>query len=565
MEHAARGLLDGELVALWIGLALVGLAVARAAVALPAADRRARRLLGATLLAAAAAAGALQLAAPRLSLVASRGGEAALAPSTEALLDRLGPAEALVVWPDPAGDELSRALAALLDRMRARDPRLAVRWSGAAGDVEAARALADRAGVAPELLAQGGVLLERAGRARFVPRGRLGRFALDEGGDPYLAALSAEGALAAALGDLSAERPPVACFVRGHGEADPESLAVDGASDLAALLRTRGVSARGFELVGGDGAACAALVVAGPVRPLAPEERQALAAWLWKKPVVVFAGPSAGADVAALLAGAGVTLGPPLDGTARVELGYGGHPAVDALFGRRTLWRSARSLGLLASGASPVPAGAGLAAAPPSCLPLVHGDDPPSPLLAVSCGLPRLTVLGADTLARNGDQAGWNLDLAAAAIEFAVRGVPPSPPATPIALTRLRSPTVSAPACSPPACCSCLRSRSRWRSPPGGAAAAADAHTVGARERAWRSSASWHSRQRAVHGIVRSRAASIGWSHSMHWPNSPRVMRPSACSICAARCASAAAREMRRSRCCTSCDSSTSSRASSRL
>lgn len=421
LEACARGRLPGELVALWGALAIVSLAVARAALALPASARAARRRLAASLIAAATAAGALGLAAPHLTLSVGDSGEARLSPALAALADRAGELRATVVWPDASGDDLGRMVADLLDRVRARDPRLSVTWT-AALDGEVARALADRAAIAPEELPLGGVLIERGGHARFVPRAALGRFALDDAGDPALAAFSGDGALAAALAALVGDAPEVACFTAGHGEAAPDSLAGDGASDLAAALAARGITSRAVDLAPATLRGCAVVVAAGPRRPLAADETAALTSFAERGgPVVALLAPDAGpGDLAPLLARRGVTAAAPLAAPARVEHGYGDHPAVAALAGRRTTFRSARTL----------------AVAPPAVA-LASDDASGAILAAATASGPRLAAIGSDAPARNDGAASWNRDLAAAAIEWAARGAAAAPAAEPLPLLRL--------------------------------------------------------------------------------------------------------------------------------
>jgi hypothetical protein len=422
LEACARGRLPGELFALWGGLAILALAVARAAVALPAAGLRRRRRLAASLVVAAAAALGLELAAAHLTLAVGGVPEARLSPTLASLAGRAGAVRATVVWPD-SGDDLGRMLADLLDRLRARDPALAVTWTGSL-DGEAARALADRAAVAPDEIPLGGLLLERAGRARFIPRASLGRFELDSSGEAALVGWSGEGAVAAALADLTrgaGERAEVACFTTGHGEASPSSLAGDGASDLAAALAARGIASRPVDLAAPGLAGCDALVASGPRRPLAADEAAALASWIdGGRPFAAFLAADAGAgDLAPLLARRGIAASA-LVAAARVERGFGDHPAVAALAGRRTTFRPARTL---------------TAAAPAVAL---ATDDATSAVLAAATRSgPRLAVIGSDAPARNDGAASWNRDLATAVVEWTVRGSASAPAAEPLPLLRL--------------------------------------------------------------------------------------------------------------------------------
>ena len=122
------------------------------------------------------------------------------------------------------------------------------------------------------------VVFESAGRTRRVTVEELfetGRESPDPGAAPGGAAFRGEEAFSSAILGLVQGRVPVAYFLEGHGERDPDSAdRAEGYSSVAAMVRRDGVEIRKLRL--GEAKALPedadALVIAGPLKRLAQPE-----------------------------------------------------------------------------------------------------------------------------------------------------------------------------------------------------------------------------------------------------------------------------------------------------
>ncbi|HSR97043.1 MAG TPA: Gldg family protein, partial [Kofleriaceae bacterium] len=278
----ARGHVSVRSLAVLVGLAVVGLALAITLAC--AGRRRARelriRVLGTLALAAIAVlAGALASRHPAgLDLSAAR--RSSLDPQTRAVLAELpGPAALTIVQPtlgalEPVYDEVARVAARLADVA----PSLTVRRVDPASAPGGLTAIARAAGLQPGDLASGGaIVVELGGKRRVVDL--LAFAAIDRGPDgaPTVERLAIEQALAGALAALSATRPLTVCATRGHGELglDPASSGHDW-SAVAQRLRADGATVESIDVLPAIPARCTVVLVPGPSTPFSADEALAI-------------------------------------------------------------------------------------------------------------------------------------------------------------------------------------------------------------------------------------------------------------------------------------------------
>ena len=275
----ARGELDLAGILVIATLAVVGLSLA---VALACAGRRRRREVRNRLVATASLAAIGVLA----TVLATRHPHAwdvsarqrnSLDPATTAVVAELSsPATLTIVQPtygalQPLYDEVAR----VADRM-AEVGHITVRRVDPAALPGGLAAAARAAGLQPEDLASyGGVVVGLAGRRRVVDVFDLATIELS--GTPTFEHLAIEQALAGTLALLAAPSPITACATTGHGELSLETADPKGADWTAVGNRLRGDGITTTELAPlAPFAPCTVVIVAGPLRELAPEEALAL-------------------------------------------------------------------------------------------------------------------------------------------------------------------------------------------------------------------------------------------------------------------------------------------------
>ncbi|NQT53188.1 Gldg family protein, partial [bacterium] len=176
-----------------------------------------------------------------------------------------------------AGLAMARGVAEALDRA---SPKTTSRHLDAVADAKAVKQLAAAVQHSPEEL--GDVLVLQVGeRSRVLPASTLvSREALPDGsqGPERFAGTDV---LAKALADLFADRGRV-CFAVGHGERRLETTGGGGLSRSAGRLRGRGFRVSELDLARAATIPkdCAALVLAGPTRPLGAAAEKAIAAYV---------------------------------------------------------------------------------------------------------------------------------------------------------------------------------------------------------------------------------------------------------------------------------------------
>jgi hypothetical protein len=392
MDDMARGAIDLDAIALWLGLAALGLA---GAVALAARDRGSRAAARRRL----AALGLIGLNAVLVNVLAARhparwdvsaGQVNRLDPRTAAVLGELDqPVRVTVVRPEvEAFEPIYAEVDRVLDRMAQVQPRLERRDLDPTREPDEIAALARELALGPRDLADGGaVLFELGGRRRgidLLDLAELGRDALQAGA---MTGFRAEESFARALVELTAGDRPIACATSGHGEmpldregnadgpADGGGGSAEGASGAGAGATWAAVGERlrrdGFaiedagDLRGGVPERCRLLIAAGPQAPLSPDAALAVAAYLGAGGRVLVAAPDrpVGGDPPRLgatglelvLAEYGISLPPAIvvDPQGALDLpltwatatGYGEHPITRAFLGRRlTVWQHPRAV-----------------------------------------------------------------------------------------------------------------------------------------------------------------------------------------------------------------------------
>ncbi len=368
----ARGHVAVRSLAVLGGLAVVGLSLA---ITLACAGRRRRselriRALG-TLACAVIATSLCVLAARHpagLDLSAAR--RNSLDEATRAVLAELPGAAALTIvqplWGalEPVYDEVARVAAAMADVA----PGLTVRRVDPASAPGGPTAIARAAGLATDDLASGGaIVVELGGKQRVVDL--LAFAAIDRGpdGTATVERLAIEQALAGALAALSIGHPIAICATRGHGEL-PVAAQSSG-RDLAVVaqrLRGEGMTIDDIDLEPAVPTSCAAVIVAGPTRPVSAGEALAIQRFVQGGGgLVVAAGgsldgtlPATGLEAVLAAEGLGLppaiaiddSLRPPgLPDALAIDDGYADHPINRGFAGvRRTLWVQPRAV--IASG-----------------------------------------------------------------------------------------------------------------------------------------------------------------------------------------------------------------------
>ncbi|HKE19494.1 MAG TPA: Gldg family protein [Kofleriaceae bacterium] len=373
MDGMARGAIELDAVALFAGLAALGLAGAVVLAARGRGSRAAarRRLACLGLVALSVALVNVLAARHPVGWDVSAGRVNRLDDRTVAVLAEVRqPVTVTVVRPEveafePIYAEVDRVLA----RMERAQPRLSRRDLDPARQPDEVAALAGDLALSPRDLADGGAVLFSSGRRRrgvdLLDLAELGRDVHRVGA---MTGFRAEEAFARALVELTAADRPVVCATSGHGEMP---LAAEQGRAHWGQVGQR-LDRGGFaiedagDVRGGVPARCRVLVVAGPAAPLAPDSAIAVARFLGAGGRLLVAAPDQppegdGAPVVAatglelVLAEYGVALPAAVvvdpQGALDVPLawatatGYGAHPITAAFQGRRlTVWQHPRAV-----------------------------------------------------------------------------------------------------------------------------------------------------------------------------------------------------------------------------
>jgi ABC-2 type transport system permease protein len=277
----ARGQLGAGDLEFVVGLAATGLslAIALACVGRRRAREIRRRVASTSLIAAIAVlAGVLAVQHP-IAWDLSAAHRNSLDPETRAVLAELpGPATLTIVEPTlGALDVLYDEVARVADRMASAAP-LEVRRVDPTALPGGLAAAARLAGVQPKELAEnGGVIVELGGKQRVVDVLQLATIDRGTSGAPEFERLAVEQALAGTLAELATAVPVTVCATTGHDELSMSAPSPSGAdwTLVANRLAAAGVSVRALAGTA-DLAGCAAVIIAGPTKPLPPEDALAL-------------------------------------------------------------------------------------------------------------------------------------------------------------------------------------------------------------------------------------------------------------------------------------------------
>lgn len=370
MDELARGSIAADAIALFAGLAALGLA---GAVVLAARGRGSvaagrRRLAAFGLVALSVALAGVLAARHPVSRDVSAGQVNRLDGRTAAVLASIDrPVVATVVRPEvEAFEPIYAEVDRVLDRMARAQPLLSRRDLDPGREPDEVAALAGELALAPRDLADGGAVLFAMGERRrgvdLLDLAELGRDELQVGA---MTAFRAEESFARALVELAAGDRPVVCETSGHGE---RALGGDDGDwrQVGARLSQDGFSIEDAgDLRAGVPPRCRVLVVAGPAAPLAPAAALEVASWLDRGGRLLVAAPDRPADPGAAALGAtglelvlaryGVGLPAAVvvdpQGALDVPLtwatatGYGDHPVTRAFRGRRlTVWQHPRAV-----------------------------------------------------------------------------------------------------------------------------------------------------------------------------------------------------------------------------
>jgi hypothetical protein len=243
-------------------------------------------------------------------------------------------------------NEAFRPTAELLREYEASSPGVTVRFIHPDRDLADAEALVNNARSA------GGecVVVETGGRHATLPADRL--FDAAPGGAPVY---HGEQRLSGAVRSLVRSTRPVVYFLQGHGEHSPSDFSRGGYSRIAERLRDENADVRvlDFSTARAIPADCSLLVLAGPVRALAPHEINLLRGHLDRRGrLLILLDPRTDTGLDSLLRDWGVQTGSDVIADETHTLGgrdlhasaYPDHPVTASLQGLTTVFALSRSL-----------------------------------------------------------------------------------------------------------------------------------------------------------------------------------------------------------------------------
>jgi ABC-type uncharacterized transport system/ABC-2 family transporter protein/Domain of unknown function (DUF4350) len=282
--------------------------------------------------------------------------------------------EATVFFFPKRDTEQSRAVAALIRELGERfasyaPERFHITWIDPDREPARAEAAQKKYGLGPYDMNQGVVVFTSGARSKILTRDDLVEPDLDASGEPgpAIRAWKGEAAFLSAILTVTADRPTVICFAKGHGEPDIDSFDDGGYSSFAELIRRDGDEVRAVEhLAPGVPAECRVLVVAEPQQAYSEVELRAVDAFLDRGGrLLLMVGPVFNRDATgfahvgleALAARFGVRLGDNLvvdpahasdvEGPSVWAAGpqsYAPHPITARLGGRITYWPRTRQV-----------------------------------------------------------------------------------------------------------------------------------------------------------------------------------------------------------------------------
>src|SRR5262249_9350013 len=294
-----------------------------------------------------------------------------LSDKTRAILSGLDKDLKITVFMIP-GNDVYQFTDELLTQFRRYAPagRLAIEMLDIDKQRDQAELLAKKYKIDLEDLRAGVVVFESGGKTKYVTKSELVEYDYREtpmgAEDQKVRAFKGEGAFASAVLTVTEGTQTQICFVKGHGEGDPEGFDEGGYASFAEELKRDNYQIKTLAALDNTGvpAACGVVVVGGPQRAWQKPEADALDRWLeGGGKAFLLVGPVFDRDLKKwsrtgledLLDKWGVKLGDnivvdpdkvsPFEGpTVWATDTYGDHPAVKKLKGKITFWPVTREV-----------------------------------------------------------------------------------------------------------------------------------------------------------------------------------------------------------------------------
>ncbi|HJZ88134.1 MAG TPA: DUF4350 domain-containing protein [Polyangia bacterium] len=294
-----------------------------------------------------------------------------LSDKTRAILSGLDKDLKITVFMIP-GNDVYQFTDELLTQFRRYAPagRLAIEMLDIDKQRDQAELLAKKYKIDLEDLRSGVVVFESGGKTKYVTKSELVEYDYREtpmgAEDQKVRAFKGEGAFASAVLTVTEGTQTQICFVKGHGEGDPEGFDEGGYASFAEELKRDNYQIKTLAALDKTGvpAACGVVVVGGPQRAWQKPEADALDRWLeGGGKAFLLVGPVFDRDLKKwsrtgledLLDKWGVKLGDnivvdpdkvsPFEGpTVWATDTYGDHPAVKKLKGKITFWPVTREV-----------------------------------------------------------------------------------------------------------------------------------------------------------------------------------------------------------------------------
>jgi ABC-type uncharacterized transport system involved in gliding motility auxiliary subunit len=168
----------------------------------------------------------------------------------------------------------------LLDRYKAKSPKISVEYIDPERDPLRTRTLAQEFGVS----AANTVVFASGANKKYVTSDQLAEYdysGMQMGQPPTMKGFKGEEQFTSAIFAVVNPKTPKIYFTQGHGELDPESMSQDGISQLKEMLKRDNLEVAKTSLLSGQTPGDADLIViAGPKVPFAEQEKTALTAYL---------------------------------------------------------------------------------------------------------------------------------------------------------------------------------------------------------------------------------------------------------------------------------------------
>jgi ABC-2 type transport system permease protein len=370
MEDFGRGIVDSRAIVYHLGWIALALFAATRALAVGRASSFGRRAVVELTLLVTIVAGVNYLSARHFARSDWTAGHTfALAPKTEQLIRSLSRDVELIVFMEPSGEyanDLYGDVRELTERAHRLSPRLHIEYIDLDREPERAATVAKKYGVYEDDMRDGVIVVAAGTQSKYIPKSELADYdyaAADASGPPPLKAWKGEQALVTALLEVTDERAPNVCFIKGHGEPAIDGFEPGDYADFAEELKRDHQAPRAITLDHGVPNDCDVTVLAGPEQPLPPPDVLELEHLLERGGrLLVLLGPTFDARVTRfvdvgvedLLARWGASLRndvvvdvPRLRGSAvafAVSEGYADHPITRHLMHHQTVWSDVRQI-----------------------------------------------------------------------------------------------------------------------------------------------------------------------------------------------------------------------------